>query len=111
MNTLFSEPSLWEMARETVVRQTLPPHAQIAACFPGASDRPAVDLRTLKMRVSLWGPPERLTLTLGKNDVWDRRMAWEEPYTLGQIWAGAPAECHARARFRRLMTCSPSWNV
>ncbi len=28
-------------------------------------NQPAVDLCTLKMRVRLWGPPDRLTLTLG----------------------------------------------
>jgi hypothetical protein len=78
-----AEPELWQLARETIVRQPLPRHPQIVACFPGASDQPAVDLCTLKMRVSLWGPPDRLTLTLGKNDVWDRRWTWEKSYTLG----------------------------
>ena len=89
-----SEPSLLELAGTCRVRQPLPRHPQIAACFPGAADQPAVDLCTLKMRVSLWGPSDRLTLTLGKNDVWDRRRAWEKPYTLGQMWAGAFAACN-----------------
>jgi len=91
---LSAEPGLWQLAQETIVRQPLQRHPQIAACFPGASDRPAIDLCTLKMRVSLWGPPDRLTLTLGKNDVWDRRRAWDPPYPMGRVWSGAFAECN-----------------
>jgi len=90
-----AEPALWQLAQESTFRQPLPRHPQIAACFFGPASAPAVDLCTLKMRVSLWGPPDQLTLTLGKNDVWDRRRTWERPYPLGQVWAGAFAECNA----------------
>lgn len=76
-----AEPALWQLAGETTVRQPLPGHPQIAACFPGASDRPAVDLCTLKMRVSLWGPPERLTLTLGKNDGYETAATYTKDLT------------------------------
>ena len=51
---------------------------------------PAVDLCTPKLKVSLWGPAEWLTLSLGKTDVWDRRRAaWETPVTLAEIRQGA----------------------
>lgn len=89
------EPSFWELAQEVTQRQLLPRHPQIKACFPEAAEQPAVDLCTRKLRISLWGPPDRLTLTLGKNDVWDRRRAWDRPFPMGQVWAGAFAECNA----------------
>jgi len=42
------------------------------------------------MKISLWGPPGRLTLSLGKTDVWDRRRyEWEKPLTLAEIREGA----------------------
>lgn len=89
-----NETSLWQMALEATTCQPLPRHPQITACFPGNTEQPAVDLCTRKLRVSLWGPPDRLTLTLGKNDVWDRRRAWDPPFPMGQVWAGAFAECN-----------------
>jgi hypothetical protein len=31
-------------------------------------------INNLKMRTTLWGPPERITISLNKNNVWDRRV-------------------------------------
>ena len=31
-------------------------------------------INNLKMRTTIWGPPERVTISLTKNDVWDRRV-------------------------------------
>ena len=41
------------------------------------------------MKASLWGPPERITLSLLKNGVWDRRVIWVKPLTLDEIREGA----------------------
>jgi hypothetical protein len=40
----------------------------------------APNLSTPRLKVTLWGPPDQLTLSLGKPDVWDRRIV-EEPVT------------------------------
>ena len=31
-------------------------------------------INNLKMRTTLWGPPDRVTISLTKNNVWDRRI-------------------------------------
>jgi len=48
-------------------------------------------ITNLKMRTTLWGPPDRITISLTKNNVWDRRVnprSLEAP-TLQQIIDGA----------------------
>jgi len=34
----------------------------------------AMAINNLKMRTTIWGPPERVTISLNKNNVWDRRL-------------------------------------
>ncbi len=34
----------------------------------------AMTICSLKMRTTLWGPPDRITISLTKNNVWDRRV-------------------------------------
>jgi hypothetical protein len=34
----------------------------------------AMTINNLKMRTTMWGPPERITISLNKNNVWDRRL-------------------------------------
>jgi len=84
------EPSLWEMAQSATVTRPVPAsNPQPAGLFP-AMQAPAIDVGTRKLKAGLWGPPERLTLSLGKSDVWDRRRAaWEKPLTLAEIREGA----------------------
>jgi hypothetical protein len=53
----------------------------------------AMPINNLKMRTTLWGPPERVTVSLTKNNVWDRRVntrGFEFP-TLREIIKGAYA--------------------
>jgi hypothetical protein len=38
----------------------------------------ALNLSTPELKISLWGPPENLTLSINKTDVWDRRT-YQEP--------------------------------
>lgn len=58
-------------------------------CYP--RDGKAMTINNLKMRTTLWGPTNRLTISLTKNDVWDRRVnprGFETP-TLQEIIDGA----------------------
>ena len=41
-------------------------------CYP--HDGKAMTINNLKMRTTLWGPPHKVTISLTKNDVWDRRV-------------------------------------
>jgi hypothetical protein len=41
-------------------------------CYP--RNGKAMTINNLKMRTTLWGPPERLTISLTKNNVWDRMV-------------------------------------
>jgi len=85
-----SEPSLWEMAQETILDRPIPATNPQPKGIMAAMAVPAVDLGTPKLKVSLWGPAERLTLSLLKTDVWDRRRAaWEPTVTLADIHQGA----------------------
>ena len=77
------EPALWGAAQDVTISRPVPatdPQPEGAA-FDGS----AVNLSTRRLRVSLWGPAHRPTLSLGKTDVWDRRRYYEPPLTLAQI--------------------------
>ncbi len=77
------EPSLWELAKQQTVSQPIPPQdpQPVGTSFGGT----AVGMSTKELKISLWGPPERLTLSLGKTDVWDRRCYQEPVLTIDQI--------------------------
>jgi hypothetical protein len=52
---------------------------------------PSMSVNNLKMRTTIWGTPDRVTVSLNKNNVWDRRLnirSLEAP-TLEEITAGA----------------------
>ena len=34
----------------------------------------SMTINNLKMRTTMWGPPDRITISLNKNNVWDRRV-------------------------------------
>ena len=72
------EPRLFEAARSVTISQIIPagdPQPAVSISL-GAS---ALNLSTQKMKVTLWGPAEELTLSLGKTDVHDRRIV-DEPF-------------------------------
>lgn len=84
------EPSLWEIAQSVTMTQPVPASNPQPEGLTPPMQVPAIDLGTRKLKAGLWGPPERLTLSLGKSDVWDRRrLAWEKPLTLSEIREGA----------------------
>lgn len=79
---------LRELAREAVVTARL----QAADAQPDVDAYPAgsaLPICSLKMRTTLWGTPDRLTLSLMKNNVWDRRINPAPAPTLAEITAGA----------------------
>lgn len=51
----------------------------------------ALTINNLKMRTMIWGAPDRITISLTKNDVWDRRLNPRslEVHTLQEITDGA----------------------
>jgi hypothetical protein len=71
------------LARQVTITQAVPPHdpQPLGTSYYGS----APNLSTEKLKLSLWGPPEALTLSVGKTDVWDRRCFQERPLTLADI--------------------------
>lgn len=47
------------------------------------------NISTPVLKASLWGPAERITVSLSKPDVWDRRVLHEKVVTLDEIKRGA----------------------
>ena len=77
------EPSLGELARSVTNPCRVPPgDPQPVGTWQGGS---APNLSTKTLKVSLWGPPAGLTLSVNKTDVWDRRLYQEPALTLQQI--------------------------
>ena len=77
------EPTLWEAARAVTISRPAPAtDPQPEGTWVEAS---AVNLSTRRLKVGLWGPTQRPTLSLGKTDVWDRRRYSEPPLTLAEI--------------------------
>ena len=74
---------LWELGQDQVDTLPLPPAdpQPVGTWFGGT----ALPMHNGELKVSLWGPPERLTFSLGKTDVWDRRYFPEKPLTLEEI--------------------------
>jgi hypothetical protein len=67
------EIPLREAARSVFIENTLAPDDPL----PDWNSWPrgtTMTITNLKMRTTLWGPPDRITISLNKNDVWDRRV-------------------------------------
>ena len=82
------EPTLANLAATTVIRSPLCAESSQpdTACWPPGK---AMTVTSLGMRTTLWGPPERPTISLMRNDVWDRRRNPAPAPTLAEITAGA----------------------
>ncbi len=83
------EPTLADQARRTVTEQPIGRSDPQPRRHRSQVGDPAVRMSNRQLKVALWGPPEQLTLSLGKTDVWDRRRGWERPLTLEEIRRGA----------------------
>ncbi|MBT9332652.1 glycosyl hydrolase family 95 catalytic domain-containing protein [Paracidobacterium acidisoli] len=90
------EISLREAAGSVVLQNRLDP----ANPLPDSGEYfggPSMSINNLKMRTTIWGPAYRVTISLNKNNVWDRRLnvrALESP-TLQEITAGAFSPANA----------------
>jgi hypothetical protein len=83
------EIPLREAAKSVALIDTLNPTSPLPSgeYFGGA----AMSINNLKMRTTLWGLPDRVTVSLNKNNVWDRRVpprAFKAP-TLQEVIDGA----------------------
>jgi hypothetical protein len=83
------EIPLREAAKSVALADKLNPTSPLPSgeYFGGA----AMSINNLKMRTTLWGPPDRVTVSLNKNNVWDRRVpprAFKAP-TLQEVIDGA----------------------
>ncbi len=67
------EIPLREAAKSVFIENTLNP-ANPQPDWGSYPSGNAMTINNLKMRTTLWGPPERVTLSLTKNNVWDRRV-------------------------------------
>jgi hypothetical protein len=75
------------VALESTLNPTNPQPDYGGNPFPG----PAMTINNLKMRTTIWGPPQRITISLTKNNVWDRRLHEFPVPTLQDITEGAYA--------------------
>ncbi len=74
------ERPLREAARSVVLESTL---------NPTDPTRSAMSINNLKMHTTLWGTPDRITISITKNNVWDRRLHEFKAPTLQEITEGA----------------------
>jgi hypothetical protein len=84
------EAPLREAARSVALENTLNPTNPLPDSG-GFGAGGGMTINNLKMRTTLWGPPDRITISLNKNNVWDRRLntrSLEAP-TLQEITEGA----------------------
>ncbi|WP_239633722.1 hypothetical protein [Paenibacillus sp. H1-7] len=78
---------LREMAKRIQINRCIHPscpHPQVAW-----SQNPLHALTSPSIKASLWGPPEQITLSMIKSDIFDRRMANPTPLTIQEIREGA----------------------
>ena len=75
------EVSLREAARSVTLTSPLD------TTEPNGSSTMSID--NLKMHTVLWGPPDRITISLTKNNVWDRRLHMFKSPTLQELTEGA----------------------
>lgn len=87
------EQSLKDAAAAVTIEADLDPQCPQPAGEPIPGR--AFLLSNPSMKASLWGPPDRITLSLMKTDVFDRRCAPATPVTLAQIREGAYAPKNA----------------
>ncbi len=93
LRALFDgQPRLKDMAANRTYARPL------IETYPGVTfDRPmgrSMRVYTPAMKGSLWGSPDRLTLSLLKTDVFDRRYFRTKPVTLEEVMAGAYSEAN-----------------
>lgn len=67
------ESPLREAAKSILLESKLNPHNPLPDSG-GFGRGGSMTINNLKMRTTMWGPPDRVTISLNKNNVWDRRL-------------------------------------
>lgn len=80
---------LREGARSVVIEKTLDPVNPLADVVEAYPRGASMALTNPAIKSSLWGPSHRITLSLIKTDVHDRRVKWPQVVTLAEIREGA----------------------
>jgi len=83
------EMPLREAAQSVVLESTLHPANPEPDYGGNPFSGPSMTINNLKMRTTIWGPPNRITISLTQNDVWDRRLHEFPVPTLQEITEGA----------------------
>jgi len=86
-NTNNNIPLPWQ--REIPLREAAKSIVIESKLNPADPDRGAMSINNLKMNTTLWGPTNRITISLTKNNVWDRRLHEFKAPTLQEITEGA----------------------
>jgi hypothetical protein len=85
------EMPLREAARSAALESVLNARNPQPDIFGEPFNGPAMSINSLRMRTTLWGPPDRITISLMKNNVWDRRLHEFPVPTIEEITEGAYA--------------------
>jgi hypothetical protein len=85
------EMPLREAAQSVALESALNPNNPQPDIFGEPFTGPAMSINNLKMRTTIWGPPERITISVMKNNVWDRRLHEFRVPTVQEITEGAYA--------------------
>jgi hypothetical protein len=83
------EMPLREAAQSVVLESTLHPTNPQPDNAGNPFGGPSMTINNLKMRTTIWGPPDRITISLTKNNVWDRRLHEFPAPTLQDLTEGA----------------------
>jgi hypothetical protein len=97
-----NEPDLVEIAHTQTIQRLVSKGNPQPVGLNGSDGNP--NLSNPKMKISLWGPPDQLTLSISKNDVWDRRRGFDNEVTLQQLKDSYMSEANKNVIF-------PGWNV
>jgi hypothetical protein len=85
------EMPLREAAHSVFLQSTLNPTNSQPDSGGGPFQGASMVISNLKMRSTIWGPPNRITVSVTKNDVWDRRLHEFPVPTLQDLIDGADA--------------------
>ena len=84
-----AEPQVLPWDREVSLREAAQSVSIQGVLNPTDLGRGAMSINNLKMHAVLWGPPDRITISINKNNVWDRRLHDFPAPTLQDITEGA----------------------
>src|ERR1700692_4336986 len=88
ISTAGSQTLPWE--REIPLRQAAQTVTLESTLNPSdPNSRSGMSINNLKMHTVIWGPPDRITISINKNNVWDRRLHEFHAPTLEEMTEGA----------------------